>query len=106
MQSAELVYSDFGDDQDLKVMVTEFIDHLPVRVDQLRACGEARDLDALRREAHRMKGAGGCYGFSELAESAGVVEDACCEGLPEYEISAALDDLLELCSRLRPGRPK
>lgn len=103
MQTIQPVYSCFADDPDLNGMVTEFVNYLPTRIDVIRQTIAEGDLGELRCEARRLKGAGGCYGFAELADAASLLEKACDGAEDERRIARAATDLLEICDRIRAG---
>lgn len=50
---------------------------------------EAKSADSIRRMAHALRGSGATYGFPEITESAGKVEDA-----PDDRVAACLERLL------------
>ena len=103
LQSAHCVYSVLGDDPDLAQLVELFVDCLPPRVESLRSSAEEQDWKALGRAAHQLKGSGHSYGFDEVATFAARLEDACQASVPDHEILAALDQLLDVCDRVRAG---
>jgi len=55
-------------------IIQEYIATLPRQVDQVLGLLEQRDLDALRRTVHQIKGAGGGYGFMPITDAAATVE--------------------------------
>jgi len=105
-QSAQYVYSTFGEDPDLVELVEMFVDGLPARIAELKDLAASNDLESLRRAAHQLRGAGGSYGFSRVSCAAGRLEDACAENQSESEIAAALEAMIELCDRVRAGAPE
>lgn len=105
-QATQYVYSTFGEDPDLAELVEMFVDGLPARIAELKDLATSNDLESLCRAAHRLRGAGGSYGFSRVSCAAGRLEDACTESLSKSEIATALEAMIELCDRVRAGAPE
>jgi HPt (histidine-containing phosphotransfer) domain-containing protein len=99
------IYSSLGGDADLAGLVAIFVDELPCRTAMLSGALESGDFEGLRRAAHQLKGAAGSYGFDTITSSAARVEQAVRQDAPEAEIQAALNALVDLCRRTRPGTP-
>lgn len=106
--SGASLISEFAGDDEMRELITMFVDELPERVRALRALTDSGELDGLRRLAHQLKGAGGGYGFPSLGHAAGRLEDLVgatlahadpAERLPQ--IRAQVDELIELCRRVR-----
>ncbi|MGA1044885.1 MAG: Hpt domain-containing protein [Phycisphaerales bacterium] len=80
-----------------------FLEGLPSRITAIRKAWESRDLGQVRVGSHQLRGAAGGYGFPEIGEAAGLVEDllrhadpAMLETAPaSIEDLAAAIDLLE-----------
>jgi HPt (histidine-containing phosphotransfer) domain-containing protein len=104
--SAECVYSSLAADPDLGELVDMFIEEMPQRVASLRDYFERRDWDGLRQSAHQLKGAAGSYGFAVISPSAGKVENAIRDGEPDEQIRKAIEELVDLCGRVRSGEPR
>jgi histidine phosphotransfer protein HptB len=99
------IYSRLASDPDLSDIVDMFVDEMPGRVEAIRKqCTEANWND-LQRTAHQLKGAAGSYGFDALSPSAGRVEAAIRQHEPEDRVRAAVEELISLCNRTRPGVP-
>jgi HPt (histidine-containing phosphotransfer) domain-containing protein len=77
---------------------------LPSRIAALEAAraplqdGPAEAWPELRRLAHSLRGSGGTYGFPEVTEAAGLLEDA-----PEADRPRQLDHLLEVLRQVAAG---
>lgn len=97
------LYSSFGNDPDLGELVELFVEEMPDRIEQLRVRYINADWDGLQRFAHQLKGAAGSYGFDQLTPAAGRLEESIRFSQPEDQIRAALDSLIDLCERVRPG---
>ena len=105
---SQLLYSSLASDPDLAELVEIFVESLPERVESLRQAFEQGDWETLRRTAHQIKGAAGSYGFDPLSPSAAQLEQRIGAGEDQdvEAIRQALDELLELCARVRAGMPE
>ncbi|MBU0638142.1 MAG: Hpt domain-containing protein [Planctomycetes bacterium] len=63
------------EDADLHDIVEEFVEGLQSRAAEIRAAYEQLDWELLRTLAHRLKGAGGSYGYPELSSLAALMEE-------------------------------
>ena len=79
---------------------------MPDRIDALAAQAQNRDWSQLARTAHQIKGSAGSYGFKSITPYAARLEKAAKDGLQEEQIISALDELLDLCRRMRSGVPQ
>lgn len=57
-----------AEDPGLREVVEEFVNGLGQRVEELRAAFEQQDWNALVTLAHRLKGAGGSYGYPDISQ--------------------------------------
>ncbi len=64
-----------ADDPDMRDLVEEFVGGLTTRVSELRDAFARHDWDLLRTLAHRLKGAGGSYGYPDLSHLGATMED-------------------------------
>ena len=99
------IYSQLGGDPDLGELVTMFVDEMPGRLVTFQAAQAAGNREAIGRLAHQMKGAAGSYGFDQATPYAARLEKAARENVPDEELLLALNELLELCTRMRAGVP-
>jgi HPt (histidine-containing phosphotransfer) domain-containing protein len=99
------VFSALASDPDLRDLVELFARELPQRVEQIALAHDSGDWETLQRLAHQLKGAAGSYGFHQITPFAAGLEMAVKNGEPKQNIHRALAELIELCSRVRPGRP-
>ncbi len=99
------VYSTLGDDPDLGELVEMYVDEMPERIAALEEAFQSSDQESLQRAAHQLKGAGQSYGFDPLTPLAAAVEYAARDKEPEENIRKVLDELLDVCSRVRAGVP-
>ena len=86
-------------------LVDLFVEEMPDRVAQLLELLDQGNWEGLRRAAHQLKGAAGSYGFDAITNSADQVGENLREGKPEEEIRRAVNNLVALCNRARPGTP-
>ena len=98
------IASQFEQDEDLADLIPMFIDELETRVQQLRDAFETQDAQTLREVAHKVRGSAGGYGFPDLTDFAGQVEDALRSGAATTEIHEELGELLGLCQAAIQGR--
>ena len=70
-----------GDDRAaVREIVAEYLDDVPRQLEQLRAALEAGDDDAVRRQAHTLKGASANVGAAALRTAAWALERAAADG--------------------------
>jgi HPt (histidine-containing phosphotransfer) domain-containing protein len=105
LRTDQPVYSQLGGDPDLGELVSMFVEEIPSRISAFRHEQAAGNRDGIGRLAHQMKGAAGSYGFDQATPYAARLEKAARGNLPEEEMLLALNELLELCSRMRAGVP-
>ncbi len=106
MSSVEMkspLYSTFGDDPDLGELVDMFVDEMPGRIQTLLQLYISADRDGLKRFAHQLKGSAGSYGFGQLTPTASRLEQSLKTSEPEAVIKEMVDELVELCGRVRRG---
>ena len=85
------------DDPEMIDIVEEFVDELPARIAELREAHRDLDWELLRNCAHRLKGAGGSYGYPMLSTVAAAMEAAFMERRDDRfsDLLAQLADLAE-----------
>lgn len=64
-----------AEDPDLRDIVEEFVAGLDERLSEMRDAHAKLDFAALRTLAHRLKGAGGSYGYPDLSKIAAAMEE-------------------------------
>ena len=101
--SGEAIRSDFADDEDMAEIINEFVAGLPRQVRTMREALANRCFEMLHRQAHRLKGAGGSYGFPAVSEAAGVVTEAA-EARDMEAAGLALHGLAALCEAIVAGQ--
>ena len=101
---AEYVYSSLAADPELGEIVGMFVEEMPGRVATLLGHLDKKDWDRLRQSAHQLKGAAGSYGFAAISPCAGRLEGVIRDGEPEERIREAVNELVDLCGRVRCGQ--
>lgn len=99
------VYSRFGRDPDLAELVELFVSEMPERIGKFRDCTERSDWEALGHAAHQLTGSAGSYGFSQLTPALQTLESLARVGAAPHAIQAAVEEVIDLCSRARAGSP-
>lgn len=99
------IYSSLVDDEDLQELVELFVAEIPERTAKLLDSMQSGDFVELGRYAHQLKGAAGSYGFDGVTPFAARLEQAARNHEPEKEIESALNELVDICGRLRAGSP-
>jgi CheY-like chemotaxis protein len=74
--SGDILRSELADDPDMAPLIDVFLDALVERVATVEQCVADRDIHALARVAHQLKGAAGGYGYSSISTAAQQVEHA------------------------------
>lgn len=92
------IRSSYESDPDMIEIVCDFARELPARVAKIEELLQACALSELQTLAHQLKGAGGGYGFAQITEVAGRLEQALKTGAPEPLMK---DCAAELCATLR-----
>ena len=85
------------DDPEMTDIVVEFVAELPARIAEIREAHRALDWELLRNCAHRLKGAGGSYGYPKLSTVAASMEATFAERRDDRfsDLLAQLTDLAE-----------
>jgi PAS domain S-box-containing protein len=71
-----VLVSEFYDDPDVAPLIRPFVERLAGQLTAMRKALDEHDHEELRRMAHKLKGAGGSYGFRQLTDVCRVLEDA------------------------------
>lgn len=101
MNSTE-IYSSYADDPDFAEMLPFFVDGLAEMRVVIKESAQARDFDSVRREAHKIRGSAGGYGFAELSDLAGSLEESC-KNSPQDEtmILRTVEEMLDYLGKVR-----
>ncbi len=98
----DVMLSAFRDNPEMAMILGEFIGRLNGQVAAMQqACADARYED-LHRLAHRLKGAGGSYGYLLLTEASKRLEEAC-KARNTDAAKAAIDDVAAMCLAIQRG---
>ncbi len=101
-ETAELVYSTYRGDADYADILPFFVDEIPEKQAVLRQFGARSDFESLRREAHKLRGSAGGYGFQGVSDLAGQLEESCKNMVrDEASILRTLDQLLDYLGKVR-----
>ncbi|VAX38982.1 hypothetical protein MNBD_PLANCTO02-1101 [hydrothermal vent metagenome] len=71
------IYSDFAEDEDFAELIEFYVSTINDKKEEIRTLFQSGDLQELKIKAHQMKGSAGGYGFSDLSELGGELEQAC-----------------------------
>jgi histidine phosphotransfer protein HptB len=106
--NAQYVYSSLASDpdSDLVELIDQFVQEMPDRIEALESQLRNRNWEQLTKLAHQLKGAAGSYGFEVITPCAQRLESAAKAAQEEDKILAALNELLDLCRRVRAGSPQ
>ncbi len=101
-EATSWIYSSLRGEADFAEILPFFVDELPEKRGILQGLAEAFDFDNLQREAHKLRGSAGGYGFQEVSDLAGRLEDSC--KIPMRDRSSILQNLDELLDHLERVR--
>jgi signal transduction histidine kinase/HPt (histidine-containing phosphotransfer) domain-containing protein len=68
--------STYSGDPDMEPLIRDFVDELPVRLEEMEQALDRGDRDRIRRVAHQLRGAGGAYGFASVTDCCKTLEEA------------------------------
>lgn len=80
----------------------DYVNGLGARAEAVNEALACRDHAALGMLAHQTRGAAGMYGYEELSESAGLLEDAIHEGQDQALILKLADEFIRLMQAISP----
>jgi len=95
VQNDEAIVSQFIADPDIASVLGGFVARLEDQIDAMHQAFANRRFEELQRHAHKVKGAGGSYGYPSLTDAAKVLEDAAKE-----QDGVAAGDALNAIDRL------
>ena len=81
-------------------MVAAFVARLPAVAAELRAAADAGRSADLARAAHRLRGAGGSYGFPAISEAAAALENRLNGGEAVEQVSPEVHALTFILTRV------
>lgn len=94
------VVSDFADDPDFHELLELFAESISRHCQELEASHRDGDVRQLQALAHKLKGAGGGYGFPEMTTLAAELENAC-KSNDGTLVDVRVPVLLDYLSRIR-----
>ncbi len=94
------IVSELASDPDIATILPGFISRLGGQLETMREAQAAGDHDGLRRLAHKLKGAGGSYGYPTLTEACAVLEET---ASTEDRATVALDTVAALIHDIQSG---
>jgi signal transduction histidine kinase/CheY-like chemotaxis protein/HPt (histidine-containing phosphotransfer) domain-containing protein len=100
-QSPGGIESEFANDPDMKDLVDEYVQRLPVEVAKMTSLLNSGEIESLRRVAHQLKGSGGGYGFNQITSLAAVADHSIKDGAPIEKLKSEIDSLIEHIRAIR-----
>jgi len=99
---SEGIYSSYADDPDFAEMLPFFVDGLPEMRVGMQQFAQMKDFEGVRREAHKLRGSAGGYGFGGLSDLAGRLEESCKNSVrDEAMILRTVDEILDYLDKVR-----
>jgi PAS domain S-box-containing protein len=98
----ESIVSQYIEDPDIVRVLEGFVVRLESQIDAMHQAFANERFEELRRHAHKMKGAGGSYGYPSLTDAAKVLEDAA-KAQDSVATGAALDVVDRLARAIQNG---
>ncbi len=92
------------EDPELRDVVEEFVEGLNQRAEELHAAHEQQDWDLLVTLAHRLKGAGGSYGYPDIS-SLGAEMERQFKAQQAENFATFVDQLKQLTAAASAGLP-
>ncbi|HZK79412.1 MAG TPA: PAS domain-containing protein, partial [Humisphaera sp.] len=96
--STARIKSDYADVAKMQGILAEFVEGLPARVGEIMESFAAKDLAAVKRAAHQLRGSGGGYGFPDMTDLAARVEQSIKD---EQAIDIISEQIAELTAFVR-----
>ncbi len=100
----ERIVSELADDPEIAEIIPEFVESLDGQLRAIRQAVSGKSFDDVRRAAHKLKGAGGGYGYPVLTDVAAAVEKHAKAGDADA-LSGAMEHLTAVCCGIRAGCP-
>jgi len=98
----EAIRSEFADDADLAEIIDQFVTGLAEQLKAMREALANNHHEKVQRLAHRLKGAGGSYGYPLLTEVSKTLEDAA-KAQDVEGAGVAISELAKLCEAVVNG---
>jgi len=104
MNGEQVLMSEYRDDPDMAPIIRQFVGNLADQLDAMRQTFANHEHENLCRLAHRLKGAGGSYGYQQLTDASRVLEAAARDRNDSAEM-AALATVAALIHAVENGYP-
>jgi PAS domain S-box-containing protein len=98
----DAMVSAFRDDPEMAVILGDFIGRLGGQVAAMQQAYADDRYEELQRLAHRLKGAGGSYGYPLLTDASKKLEDAC-KARDRETAKTAIGDVAAMCLAIQRG---
>jgi HPt (histidine-containing phosphotransfer) domain-containing protein len=98
----EVVVSRYINDLDMAKVLENFVGRLESQINAMHQAFANERFEELQRHAHKLKGAGGSYGYPSLTDAAKVLEDAA-KTQDSVAAGAALDTMDRLVHAIQNG---
>jgi PAS domain S-box-containing protein len=102
LPSDAVVSAKLSDDAEMNQLLVDFIDSLPVRVEDLLTACEGEDWATIEARAHKLRGSAGLYGFPDLGSLAERIEALA--KTRDASVRGVATEAAELCQRIVAGR--
>ena len=93
------ITSALAGDPYMRELVQQFVEALPKRASQMQDHLAARDIEALARLAHQLKGSAGGYGFSTITDEAARLEQIAKTSKELEELEKRVREIADMCHR-------
>ncbi len=100
-QLADVLVSEFADDEDFKELIEMFVEELPERASSIAKALAEADFATLQTLAHRLKGAAGGYGFPTISDAAQALEQTCEGDRDLKKLTAQTEQISTACQIAR-----
>ncbi len=97
---AQTIISTCQNDPAIAEILPEFVANLPEQVSQIEKLLKEGAMSQLAQAVHQLKGAGGCYGFQIISDTAKVAETAVRSEAAIEQIQADVESLISLIRRV------
>ncbi len=101
--ASEQIRSQFADDPEFMELVRDYVAGLTPQIQRMVDLNQDGRWTEVAKLAHTLRGSGGMYGYDQLSESAGRVEDAIGSGTTGGAITLMVAALGRLVGRIQAG---
>jgi PAS domain S-box-containing protein len=101
-----MIRSTLAGEPALSAVIAGFVGRLTDAAGELRDLAHAGDAAQLARAAHKLRGAGGSYGFAQISIAAAALEDHLKAGAAVEAAAAEVDDLIAIIHRTEGFTPR